>query len=376
MSAFLSGMASVAVIACVALITPALARPTLPFGVRVPYDRVADPAVVAQRRAYARLVLLAGGVAAILSAVLAAAVTTGSGRLIAVEAVFGVSCALLYYRAHRTLRAAKRSGGWHEGRRQGVTVDTTFRTDPVRLPWPWLLPAVAITLTTAALGWYRYDALPPALPALSGLGVEDGRTVPTTPLTAFEPVLLQAAITLLLPALTLVLLRARPDLDAARPRGSARKYRVYLRGMARMSLLGAACFAFCLLIAALRLWGLAPATTAWLVATYLPPAAPVIGALVWELRAGQGGHRLPSMRGEESEDSGLVQRDDDRHWFLAGAVYANRRDPAIAVPARFGTTWTLNLGHPVTWSILAVLAIVLLLWTAGVIDLPTRTTLS
>ncbi|PZG54438.1 hypothetical protein C1I98_04065 [Spongiactinospora gelatinilytica] len=92
---------------------------------------------------------------------------------------------------------------------------------------------------------------------------------------------------------------------------------------------------------------------------------------------GQAGHRLPALPGEEQDDSGVAQRDDDRHWFLAGAVYINRRDSALLVHARLGSSsWTLNLGHPLAWLLLGVLAITLIvlagLALAGVVDLPEK----
>ncbi|AQZ66886.1 unnamed protein product [[Actinomadura] parvosata subsp. kistnae] len=219
--------------------------------------------------------------------------------------------------------------------------------------------------------WWRCSAptLPATLASLHGLGADPARRAPTSVFTAFEPVLLQAVVTVAFPALTLVLLRARPDLDAARPAGSARRYRVYLRGMARLSLLGAACVNFSLFIAALRLWEVFALGTA---AAVLPLAALVLGPLAWEWRAGQGGHRLPRLPGEEKEDSGLVQRDDDRHWHLAGTVYANRHDPGVVLHARFGQSWTLNLGHPVAWAVVAGLAALVLLALTGIIDLPER----
>ena len=42
---------------------------------------------------------------------------------------------------------------------------------------------------------------------------------------------------------------------------------------------------------------------------------------------------------------------DDR-WY-GGVFYANRKDPAVVVPKRFGIGWTLNLGRPVSWLIMA-----------------------
>jgi uncharacterized membrane protein len=54
--------------------------------------------------------------------------------------------------------------------------------------------------------------------------------------------------------------------------------------------------------------------------------------------------------------------DDDRHW-LAGTIYYNRDDPRLLVPKRLGLGLghTLNLGHPVSWLILAVPFVIALL---------------
>ena len=49
-----------------------------------------------------------------------------------------------------------------------------------------------------------------------------------------------------------------------------------------------------------------------------------------------------------------ADRDDDRFW-KAGLLYINRTDPAIVVTARFGVGWTLNLGNPAAWLIIAVI---------------------
>jgi uncharacterized membrane protein len=101
-------------------------------------------------------------------------------------------------------------------------------------------------------------------------------------------------------------------------------------------------------------------------------AAPlVVAGLAWirfAVRVGEAGHRLPG----GSAGSRFVQRDDDRHWHLGGLVYGNRADPALLVHKRIGIGWTLNLGHPVAWVVLAVLALTAVLATTGVVDLPVR----
>ncbi|MEV4379274.1 hypothetical protein [Streptosporangium sp. NPDC049644] len=340
-------LALVALVTCLMLVLPALARPTLPFGVRVTAERAGDPAIVTQRRTYARLVVVVAVVAA------AASILTGRpavtlGALVAVDL-------LLYYRAHLKVRAAKSGGGWAGERRQGITMDTTFRTDPVRVPWVWGAPALAVVLLTAGIGWWSSGTVAGWL----------------------EPVLTQVGLTLLVVVVILIVLRARPDLDAARPRSSARRYRVYLRGVAALSLLSAACLDLSLLVWALRQWGVVGDTAGWLVAGCLPLVALIGGWLVWETKVGQAGHRLPALPGEQQEDTGMAQRDDDRHWFLAGTIYVNRRDPALLVHARLGSSsWTLNLGHPVAWLLLGLVVIGLaglaLATVFGGIDLPQR----
>ncbi|QFY09552.1 hypothetical protein GBF35_25475 [Nonomuraea phyllanthi] len=366
----------IALVTSLMLALPALARPTLPFGVRVGVQRVDDPAVISARRLYARLIVLVAVLGAGTSILVL--LVTGSAMAIGVTATAVIVVDLLLFsRAHQAVRTAKLSGGWAAERRQGVTVDTTFRTDPVRVPWRWGLPALVVLLLTLGVGWARYAGLPATLPSFLGYGTASVQREPTTVLNAFQPVIYQLAITVIVLATVLAALRARPDLDAARPRGSARRYRVYLRGVAAMSLLSAACLNLGLFFAALRLWEIVTPAPVWQAAVYAPLAVLLGGWLMWEITVGQAGHRLPALPGEEAEDSGVGQRDDDRHWFLAGAVYANRRDPALLVHARLGSSsWTLNLGHPIAWLLLGALTVALLVFAglalAGAVDLPEK----
>ncbi|GAA3427273.1 hypothetical protein GCM10018953_44560 [Streptosporangium nondiastaticum] len=366
----------IALVTSLMLALPALARPTLPFGVRVGIQRVGDPVIVAARRFYARLTVLVAVIAAVVS-ILVLPLSGSAGAIGPTTAVVMAVDLLLFYRAHRMVRAAKLAGGWAAERRQGVTVDTTFRTDPVRVPWLWSLPALAVLLLTAGIGWARYGGLPATLPLSFGYGTASSQREPTTVLSAFQPVIYQIAVILIVLVTVLAVLRARPDLDAARPQGSARRYRAYLRGVATMSLLSAACLNLSLFFAGLRLWEIVTPAIVWEVVVFAPLIVLLGGWLIWEIKVGQAGHRLPARPGEELEDSGVGPREDDRHWFLAGAVYVNRRDPALLVHARLGSSsWTLNLGHPIAWLLLGVLAVALIVFAglalAGVVDLPEK----
>ncbi|ASO19080.1 putative membrane protein [Actinoalloteichus hoggarensis] len=357
---------------------PALARPTLPFGIRVPSARSTDPALLAVRRRFQRRVLLAGGLAMLVLLLAIPAGATVPGWALA---ALGIADLVLYLLASRGVRGIKRGAGWYEGLRQAVTTDTTLRTDPVPFPLRWLIPALLLVAGTAALGVWRYPALPPTLLEMGTLGADPAHRTPTSTWSAFLPVLTQAGATLVTASLTLLILRARPELDAERPADSARRFRVYLSGVSRLLLFTVTCLNLALLVAACVVWELlspgAPAIV-------LIAASVILAVGAWVLfmiRVGELGGRLPGSASGEADpdasaDSGLVQRDDDRHWFLGGMVYVNRRDPALLVHRRVGVYWTLNLGHPGAWTILALIVVVAgtLGWlsAAGVITLPVR----
>ncbi|UMP04617.1 DUF1648 domain-containing protein [Amycolatopsis sp. EV170708-02-1] len=317
---------------------PALARPTLPFGVRVPARRSGEAVILLARRRYNRGI----GVGAI-----AACVVVLSGWLAPEVVLLALTAAysLLGGLAHRSIAAAKREEGWFSGTRQTVTADTSLRADPVRPQWILLTPAVALALATAATGWFTGAA-------------------------GFSTVFAQALVTVLVSLMAVAISRARPEIDAARPSTSASRYREYLHGVLALVLISAGCVNATLLVLSLQLWGVVETTVPVTIVAYLPLAAAFIAWLGFTVRAGDAGHRLP--RGGDEPETRYEQRDDDRHWYAAGMVYLNRNDPALLVHRRVGTYWTLNLGHPVTWVILAAVAVAGVLTGFGVVALPAK----
>ena len=55
----------------------------------------------------------------------------------------------------------------------------------------------------------------------------------------------------------------------------------------------------------------------------------------------------------DNRPPGYVSRSGNEHWKL-GLYYINRADSAAVVPTRFGIGETLNLGHPLAWTIVLV----------------------
>jgi len=66
-------------------------------------------------------------------------------------------------------------------------------------------------------------------------------------------------------------------------------------------------------------------------------------------------HRPPEPLPAEGAPT-VGDRTEDRYW-KAGMVYINRSDPALLVERRFGVGYTLNMGHWISWMILAALVL-------------------
>lgn len=338
--------------------SPRLNPSAVPFGVRVPPDHARSAAVEEQRHRYRGAMLVAAAVVTVPATALGAALGTPAAS-VAGSLLLCALAAALWVRAHRAIARAKAEGGWYRQARQGAVVDTSLRTDPVRFPWGWVVPALVVIAVSVVAGVVVYPGLPDhiALPERS-LGGTVYRTYPTSVWTAFGFVLGQVLLTLTMVATVAGLLRARAELDVARPVAGAARYRRYLVVTAR-AMLGITALVNLMLLGLSALVWSDTRSTAMTLAVAGVPLVGVLAVTAWlVLRVGPAGSRLREDTGEEG--TGLVPRDDDRFWRAAGTVYVNADDPAILVPKRVGIGWTVNFGNPRSLVVVAlVLAVVM-----------------
>jgi uncharacterized membrane protein len=326
-----------ALVLVLAMVLPSISSPTVPFGVRVPAQRAADPTVLRQTRIY-RWRVLVSGIAAAGVGVLIYAVTGDTLLLpLSVLVLVGVwyGC---FFLAHHEVQAAKAAGGWYEGLRQGIAVDTGLRTDPPRFPWLWLAPALIVTVATVVIGVLRYPSMPSVLAVHYGAKGVPNRLAAKSVGTAFSLVFVQLGVTALLVGIAAaIFFRSRADIDPARPVGSARWHRRYM-SLGAKALLGlAAMIDLGMLGSSLLTW--TGTVTSWApLVVVVPILAGVVMAVVVLARNNR-------QRDGGEEDTGLTHRDDDKYW-RGGLFYINREDHALLVPRRFGLGWTLNFGNP------------------------------
>jgi uncharacterized membrane protein len=86
----------------------------------------------------------------------------------------------------------------------------------------------------------------------------------------------------------------------------------------------------------------------WIVA--VPLMLLNVGGAYWMFRVGQGGQKVvaPAARQEVHGDA-----TPDYAWKAGGLLYFNPRDPAIWVEKRIGFGYTLNMGNPRAWLLIA-----------------------
>ena len=320
---------------------PALSRPTLQFGVRVPRERAGAPVIRRERRAYY------WRTAAFAACCTVAAVTVQGyaswvPRIILLpELAAGYGCFCI---ARRKIAAVKNADNWFAGLRQTVVTDTSWRTDPPRFPVRWLMPALIVIAATVTVGALRY----PGLPAHIVTG--SGHRVPKSAVSVLI-VAGQLYFTLVYSGLMLIVHRSRPDIEAADPVASTLRYRRFLAAFTRALLTMAALADASLLLIALRDWQVYRLADAGRMLPVLPFVAGVLLLAAVAARTGQGGSRLNgNVRGLALAAG--TDRDDDRFW-KGGLLYVNRDDPALVVGARFGFGWALNFGNPVAWLLIA-----------------------
>ena len=347
-AAALSGEVIVPFFGAMLCITPAVTRPTVPFGVRVPAERARATVIRRERYAYFWRTAAIG-----VCCTAAALLLWDHGpwwltRIIALlEVVADLGC---FWIARRKIAAVKHAEDWYAGHRQVVATDTTWRTDAPRFPVRWLVPALTVIVVTLIVGVIRY----PGLPAHVAAGWSAaGHRVPKSVVSVFAIVIGQVYVTALWTGLMLLIYRSRPDIEATDAAASTRRYRRFLAAWTRAFLTLVALVDLTLLLVALRNWQVYRLSGP---GSALPLLPFVIGLVILSaviVHTGQGGFRLSGGgRGGPGGPGPGTDRDDDRFW-KAGLIYHNRDDPAIMVGARFGVGWTFNVANPMAWLVLA-----------------------
>jgi len=253
---------------------PAVQRPTLAFGVRVPPDRRDDPALRMARRYYWQGVRALTVIAVIGTVLLVSQGAHGRALGLLFWAVLAV-WAGVYALINRGVRRAKAAQGWYAGQCQAVMADSRAREAPDRFPIMWLLPALVVILAALLLGLWRYPALPPRLPVgLDASGHPSAPVAKTLLNTVVDSYFfIQLVVAALLMGSAWRRYNVRLDIDVSSPEASAPPQRPARGRTARAWLLYAACVALACRVPDLWRWGVLPVPALWVLPTTFGVAA-------------------------------------------------------------------------------------------------------
>nr|WP_277926872.1 DUF1648 domain-containing protein [Adlercreutzia sp. JBNU-10] len=340
--------------------TPWLMRKDECFAVTVPEGARRDPRLVAFRRRYA----------AVVAAVTAASVAGFCAALAVFPGVFGselglvalvtlptfapvaVSFALMLH-FRRRVQAVKRAEGWSAPRAQAVAVVAEDDL-PRALPLAWNLLYVPVVLGTVALGVALWPSIPDMVPMHADFAGNVNRWEPKSVGSVFFPVLVQLFMIACLVFCHWSILRSKRPASPGAPVTSALAYGLFARAESVLLLVSGLIITVALGVS-FMLSAVGAITLGGAAVVIVVAVAPIlVGSVAISVVYGQAGSRL-FRRMEDAGAAGpgaVMPADDDAHWKL-GIFYVNRDDASLFVPERFGIGWTLNLGRPGAWAVIA-----------------------
>lgn len=323
------------------------------FAVTIPDAGSSDPGIKRLKQSFSAIV---AGATLVFTAICGACMLADPERAFLVALVvselilfFGSYGLMLYFR--RKAIALKQVRGWKAQTAKHVGfVAEEPAPKPVSQKWDLLfLIPIAITGLICIVG---YPLMPERIATNVGLSGQVNNWVPKTPISAAFPFLIVVFLDACFAFSHWSILRSKKGIDAARPAASAWAYGAFARAQSMLLVGLGTMLSFLGPIIALSFMG---------VITMMQAMLPILVMLVVVLVVviavtmvyGQNGARL--LRRMEETDSMPV--DDDRYWKL-GIFYWNRDDASLFVPERFGVGWTINLGRPAAWAIIAGFVVV------------------
>lgn len=330
---------------------------TLPFGVRIPPDRVNEPIIQHVYRDYHT------GLIVILLLVEAAgwffATYYSSLPIANIGGVF-ITLALIYldfYSAHRRIAQAKKRGNWYAGLRQVVMADISSNQQPAHISLLWFVPAFIMLIAMIIVAVVRYPVLPQQLPTHFGIDGQPNQW--TDKLVALWTLPLPAIFTTaLLFGLARYIPQARQQVDPANPEADVAYQHELRHRTSQVLLVLTTIINLIFLVILMITFGVLPinSVNAVVPALMFMLLIVIIGIVVYLTRT----ITLRNQRQARTQpDTKFVVQDDDRYW-IGGMFYYNPDDPALWIEKRIGIGWTVNLGNP--WGkvfIISVVAIIL-----------------
>lgn len=332
------------------------------FSVSVPTSVENDPAVRRLKRRFSVVVLAAAAMFTVAAVACGFAGSESKAMVFIISGSFVVPVFVgggMIIASRSRMMKMKQERGWTAEPRQSVAAigeDSTLAPKGISLKWNWAyVPIMAITAIIAVVG---YDAMPDMIPMHIDFAGNVTDVAQKTPMVVAFPVLFEVFMAVCFVFSHWSALRSKPGTTPEHPASSSWAYGLFLRAQTVTLLVcGLILTAVIGILMELSFIGMASLQIVLIAVLALTVLVLVATAGV-NLAFGQSGSKV--FRMEESDN---LLRNDDACWKL-GMIYVNGNDASIFVPKRSGFGWTVNLGRPSAWALMAGFALftVLFVW--------------
>lgn len=332
------------------------------FSVSVPTSVENDPAVRRLKRHFSVVVLAAAAMFTVAAVACGFAGSESKAMVFIISGSFVVPVFVgggMIIASRSRMMKMKQERGWTAELRQSVAAigeDSTLAPKGISLKWNWAyVPIMVITVIIAVVG---YDAMPDMIPMHIDFAGNVTDVAQKTPMVVAFPVLFEVFMAVCFVFSHWSALRSKPGITPEHPASSSWAYGLFLRAQT-VTLLACGLLLTAVIGILMELSFIGMASLQIVLIAVLALTVLVLVATVGvNLAFGQSGSKV--FRMEESDN---LLRNDDACWKL-GMIYVNGNDASIFVPKRSGFGWTVNLGRPSAWALMAGFALftVLFVW--------------
>lgn len=332
------------------------------FSVSVPTSVENDPAVRRLKRRFSVVVLAAAAMFTVAAVACGFAGSESKAMVFIISGSFVVPVFVgggMIIASRSRMMKMKQERGWTAELRQSVAAigeDSTLAPKGISLKWNWAyVPIMVITVIIAVVG---YDAMPDMIPMHIDFAGNVTDVAQKTPMVVAFPVLFEVFMAVCFVFSHWSALRSKPGITPEHPASSSWAYGLFLRAQT-VTLLACGLLLTAVIGILMELSFIGMASLQIVLIAVLALTVLVLVATVGvNLAFGQSGSKV--FRMEESDN---LLRNDDACWKL-GMIYVNGNDASIFVPKRSGFGWTVNLGRPSAWALMAGFALftVLFVW--------------
>ena len=335
------------IILAINILTPKFTRKEIVFGVRIPEDKIDSDEIKHIKAQFVKNNLIIGIPFIILFSMLNYSFLN-VGMILFTTFAFVFISFLIYLISNRAMKNLKSQKLWFQGKKQVVTVDTSFsrsKSNMLVSVWFFLIPVVII-IVNIILGYMYYDTLPYKVPTqwdfsgnVTGYQFKSRFLIWEMPIT-------QIFTTFMFFIVYKGIGWSKQQISSIDPEASVKKNSIFRRSWSMYMVIFAVVTNLLLTVATVQIFRVFNVSNTFsniIILAFV--LVTILSSIVLAFKIGQGGSNIRFKSDGENAKPDFGDKDDDKYWIIANSIYYNKNDPSLFVEKRFGVGWTINAGR-------------------------------